>query len=87
MKLGHTFLGASFLSHSSTLLCALGVVVKGGSSLGNIVKGCWVFPLFEKGFPMILIVFLCMVILLMILVIATLVYGIVALFMVQVHAK
>jgi hypothetical protein len=20
------------------------------SSLGNIAKGCWVFPLFEKGF-------------------------------------
>jgi hypothetical protein len=35
------------------------------------------FPLFEKGFPRIL-VFLCMVILLVILVIAALVYGVVA---------
>jgi hypothetical protein len=59
----------------------------GGSSLENIAKDCWVFPLFEKGFPRILLVFLCMVILLVILVIATLVYGVAALFMVQVHAK
>jgi hypothetical protein len=59
----------------------------GGSSLENIAKDCWVFPLFEKGFPGILLVFLCMVILLVILVIAALVYGIVALFMVQVYAK
>jgi hypothetical protein len=50
----------------------------GGSSLENIAKDCWVFPLFEKGFPRILLVFLCMVILLVILVIATLVYGVVA---------
>jgi hypothetical protein len=49
----------------------------GGSSLENITKDCWVFPLFEKGFPEIL-VFLCMVILLVILVIAALVYGVVA---------
>jgi hypothetical protein len=59
----------------------------GGSSFENIAKDYWVFPLFEKGFPKILLVFLCMVILLVILVIATLVYGIAALFMVQVHAK
>ena len=50
----------------------------GGSSLENIAKDCWVFPLFEKGFPKILLVFLCMVILLVILVIATLVYDVVA---------
>ena len=62
-------------------------MVDGGSSLGSIAKDCWVFPLIEKGFPRILLVFLCMVILLAILVIATLVYGIVALFMVQLHAK
>jgi hypothetical protein len=49
-----------------------------GSSLENITKDCWVFPLFEKGFPRILLVFLCMVILLVILVIATFVYGVVA---------
>jgi hypothetical protein len=36
---------------------------------------------------MIFLVLLCMVILLVILVIATLVYGVAALFMVQVHAK
>ena len=59
----------------------------GGSSLENIANDCWVFPLFDKGFPWILLVFLCMVILLVILVIATLVYGVAALFMVQVHAK
>jgi hypothetical protein len=59
----------------------------GGSSLENIAKDCWDFSLFEKGFPRILIVFLCMVILLVILVIATLVYGVAALFMVQVHDK
>ena len=46
-----------------------------GSSLENIAKDCWVFPLFEKGFLRILVVFLCMVILLVILVIATLMYG------------
>ena len=40
----------------------------GGSSLGSIAKDCWVFSLVEKGFPMILLVFLCMVILLVILV-------------------
>ena len=43
-------------------------MVDGGSSLGSIAKDCWVFPLIEKGFPMILLVFLCMVILLVILV-------------------
>jgi len=59
----------------------------GGSSLENLAKDCWVFPLIGKGFPKILLVFLCMVILLVILVIAALVYGINALFMVQVHAK
>jgi hypothetical protein len=59
----------------------------GGFSLENIAKDCWVFPLFEKGFLSILLVFLCMVILLVILVIAALVYGITALFIVQVHAK
>jgi hypothetical protein len=42
--------------------------VDGGSSLGSIAKDCWVFPLVEKGFPRILLVFLCMVILLVILV-------------------
>jgi hypothetical protein len=26
-------------------------VVCGGSSLENIAKDCWVFPLVEKGFP------------------------------------
>jgi hypothetical protein len=57
-----------------------------GSSLENIAKDCWVFPLFEKCFPKILLVFLCMVILLVILVIAALVYGIAAMFIVQVHA-
>jgi hypothetical protein len=50
----------------------------GGSSLENTTKDCWVFGMFEKGFPRILLVFLCMVILLVILVIATLVYGVVA---------
>jgi hypothetical protein len=50
----------------------------GGSSLENIAKDCWVFPLFEKGFLGILVVFLCMVILLVILVIITLLYGVVA---------
>jgi hypothetical protein len=50
-----TSLGASFLSHSSTL-CVLGLVVDGGSSLGSIAKDCWVFPLVEKGFPRILLV-------------------------------
>jgi hypothetical protein len=49
-----------------------------GSYLKNIAKDCWVFPLFEKGFPRIFLVFLCMVILIVILVIATLVYGVVA---------
>ena len=43
----------------------------GGSSLENIANDCWVFP-------RILLVFLCMVILLVILVIASLVYGVVA---------
>jgi hypothetical protein len=55
------------------------------SSLGNIVKGCWVFPLFEKGFPRITSCVLCMVILLVILVYCN--YCVAALFMVQVHAK
>jgi len=55
------------------------------SSIDNIVKGCWVFPLFEKGFPMITSCVLCMVILLVILVYCN--YCIVALFMIQVHAK
>jgi hypothetical protein len=41
----------------------------------NIARDCWVFPLIEKGFPRIL-VFLCMVILHVILVFSTLVYGI-----------
>jgi hypothetical protein len=49
-----------------------------GSSLENIAKDCWVFPLFEKGFLMILLMFLCMVILLVILVIAALEYDVVA---------
>ena len=40
-----------FLGHRSTLLCALGFVVCGGSSLDSIAKDCWVFPLIEKGFP------------------------------------
>jgi hypothetical protein len=44
-------LGASFLGHKSTLLCALGFVVCGGSSLDSIAKDCWVFPLIEKDFP------------------------------------
>jgi hypothetical protein len=52
----------------ATPFCVLGLVVDGGSSLGNITKDCWVFPLVEKGFPRILLVFLCMVILLVILV-------------------
>jgi hypothetical protein len=56
------------------------------SSLGNIAKGCWVFPLVEKGFPRIISGVLCMVVLLVILVYCN--YCIVvALFMVQVHAK
>jgi hypothetical protein len=52
----------------ATPYCVLGLVVDGGSSLGSIAKDCWVFPLIEKGFPRILLVFLCMVILLVILV-------------------
>jgi hypothetical protein len=62
----HTFLGAI----SSVIVapfCVLGLVVDGGSSLGSISKDCWGFPLVEKGFPRILLVFLCMVILLVIL--------------------
>jgi hypothetical protein len=55
------------------------------SSLGNITKGCWVSPLFEKGFPRITSCVLCMAILLVILVYCN--YCIGALFMVQVHAK
>jgi hypothetical protein len=47
----HTSLRASFLSHSSTLLCARFWWWNGGSSLGSIAKDCWVFPLIEKGFP------------------------------------
>ena len=31
-------------------------MVDGGSSLGNIAKDCWVFPLIEKGFPRIFLV-------------------------------
>jgi hypothetical protein len=50
-------------------------------------KGLFVFPLIEKGFPRINSFVLCMVILLVILVTKTIVYCIVALFMVQVHAK
>jgi hypothetical protein len=50
----------------------------GGSSFENIEKDCWIFPLFEEGFPRILLVFLCMVILLVILVIEVLVYGVAA---------
>jgi hypothetical protein len=50
----------------------------GGSSLENIAKDCWVFPLVEKAFLRIFLVFLCMVILLVILVTATLVYGVVS---------
>jgi hypothetical protein len=50
----------------------------GGFSFENIAKDYWVFPLFEKGFPRIFLVFLCMVILLVILVIVALVYGVVA---------
>jgi hypothetical protein len=50
----------------------------GGSSLENIEKDCWVFPLFEKGFPRIFLVFLCIVIPFVILVVAALVYGVVA---------
>jgi hypothetical protein len=49
-------LGAKFLSHNNTLLCAR---FGGGSSLGSIAKDCWVFPLIEKGFPRILLVFFC----------------------------
>jgi hypothetical protein len=30
--------------------------VDGGSSLENIAKDCWVFPLVEKGFPRIFLV-------------------------------
>jgi hypothetical protein len=55
------------------------------SSIRNITKGCWVFPLVEKGFPRITYFVLCMVILLVILVYCN--YCIVALFMVQVYAK
>jgi len=70
-------LGASFKVVEAPSCVHLGFMV-GGSSLENIAKDCWVFPLFEKGFPRILLVFLCMVILLVILVIATLVYGVAA---------
>jgi hypothetical protein len=63
----HTFLRASFLSHT-TPFCVLGLVVDGGSSLENIAKDCWVFFPCVEGFPRIFLVFLCMVILLVILV-------------------
>jgi hypothetical protein len=61
--------------------------VCGGSSLDSIENDFWVFPLIEKGFPRINYCVLCMVILLVILVTAAIIYCIVALFMVQVHAK
>jgi hypothetical protein len=62
----------AFLVIEHPLVCARVYGVK-GSSLGNIVKGCWVFPLVEKGFPRITSCVLCMVILLVILVTAAIV--------------
>ena len=58
----------------------------GGSSLGIIAKDCWVFPLVEKGFPRILLVFLCKVILLVILVYCSY-YYVVAVVMDVAYAK
>jgi hypothetical protein len=78
------FYALSFLVIEHPIVCAR-IFCGEGSSLGNIVKGCWVFPLFEKGFPRITSCVLCMVILLVILVYCS--YCVVALFMVQVHAK
>ena len=74
----------SFLVIEHPIVCARIFCVR-VSSLGDIVKGLWVFPLFEKGFPMITSCVLCMVILLLILVYFN--YCVVASFMVQVHAK
>jgi len=48
----------------------------GGISLENIAKDCWVFFPCREGFPMIFLVFLCMVFLLVIFVIATIVNGV-----------
>jgi hypothetical protein len=58
-------------------LCASRFMV-GGSSLENIAKDCWVFFPCVEGFPRIFLVFLWMVILHVILVITTLVYGVAA---------
>jgi hypothetical protein len=74
----------SFLVIENPIVCAW-IFCGENSSLGNIVKGCWVFPLFEKGFPRINSCVLCMVILLVILVYCS--YFVPSLFMVQVHAK
>jgi hypothetical protein len=79
-----SFYALSFLVIEHPIVCARFFCGE-GSSLGNIVKGCWVFPLFEKGFHRITSCVLCMVILLVILVTGDL--CIAALFMVQVHAK
>jgi hypothetical protein len=76
-----------FLGHRSNLLCVLGFVVCGGSSLDSISKDFRVFPLIEKGFPKIKSCVLCMVIHLVVLVTAAIVYCIATLFMVQVHVK
>jgi hypothetical protein len=51
----------------------------GGSSPESIAKDCWVFPLIEKDFPKITSCILEVT--------TTIVYGIAAFFMVQVHAK
>ena len=67
-----TSLGLKFQGSRAPSCVHYGFMV-GGSSLENIAKDCWVFSLVEKGFPRILLVFLCMVILLVILVIAKLV--------------
>jgi hypothetical protein len=67
-----SFYALSFLVIEHPIVCTR--FLRGeGSSLGNIVKGCWVFPLFENGFPKITSCVLCMVILLVILVTATIV--------------
>ena len=62
----------TFLVIEHPIVCARIFCVR-VSSLCNIVKGCWVFPLFEKGFLGITSCVLCMVILLVILVIAAIV--------------
>jgi hypothetical protein len=62
----------SFLVIEHPLVCDR-IFCGEGSSLGNIVKGCWVFPLFENDFPRITSCYFCMVILHMILVTAAIV--------------